>query len=114
MRCPVHRFLEGVEGEQSVRGVDRRLKLARLTLLGQQSGQALEYSVAQSRPLAPQPRLPWLLLDAQSGQEVAAVQRNRLLERRRSAVVQQPREGRHVEIDAVDGNGHGIAFDAKD
>src|SRR5918996_997966 len=51
--CPVHWFLEGIEREQSVRGADRQLELARLTLLGQQSGQALECPVAQSRPLAP-------------------------------------------------------------
>jgi hypothetical protein len=91
-------FLEGIEREQSYGGLRRFGERVLLRLHREQPGQRLHGPIAQAGPFRLQPRLERLLVHVQAFEQVAAVERDGLVERRRRALAHALLEAHHVDL----------------
>ena len=110
----VRRLLQRIEGEELAGRPDRGLEVLRLPLVREQPGQAVAGLLAQALARLAQPRLPRLLGDAHPGEQVAAVEGRGLRERLGRALIQEPGEGRHVQVDETGVDGHRVALGPQD
>ena len=80
-QCTVRGFLQRIESEQLVPCSNSRLRGARCALMQKQFRQRLHCHLVEMFSLMHQPRFQRFLVDVQSRQEIALIQRCSLLER---------------------------------
>jgi len=95
----VDRLLQGVEGEEAERSLDRRLRRPRGALVGEQPPERVERHLSQPLALEEQPLLEGRLPHARPGEEVALVEGRRAREIVGAARGRSPLELRDVDID---------------
>jgi hypothetical protein len=102
----VHGLLQRVQRQQPESAQHRRLDGARLALVCQQPREGLEGELPQPLAFAQQPLLERRLVERQSRQEIALVERARAREGLRRAVSEEPLEVRDIDADAaaIEGN----------
>ena len=94
----MHRLLQRVERQQLQRGLHGRLTGVNLPLVREKLRERLQGQLTQPLALAQQPLLERRLVDRESAEQVALIDRAGLCERRRRALADQPLEGRGVDI----------------
>jgi hypothetical protein len=97
----VRRLLQRVQGEQPQRGLDRRFGRSPRAVVVQQPGQCPEGHFVKALALTAQPIFERRLLDRQSFQQVAPIERDRLRECLRRAFLHAALELEDVDADGV-------------
>jgi hypothetical protein len=92
-------LLQRIEGEESKAGLNRGLGRAPLLLMHEQPAERLDGQLAKPLPLREEPLVERPLGDREPGQQAAAIEAGRLLQRDGPAVGDQRLEARHVDVD---------------
>jgi hypothetical protein len=109
----VHRLLERIERDKPEPGPQGRLHGAGSPLGGQQRAVRLDRQLAQPLPLGHQPLFELGLLRGEPGEQVAAIDLDRLLQRLVGSRVHKLLEMHRVDVDAIRVQGDGRALHAQ-